>query len=291
MFKYTGVSMQIAARAAEVATGDNWNDLWTEKIKTPLGLNSTQFGVINNPRVAGGLASSPADIIRLARFILSNGKNTNGVQVVDSNLMQELWKDQTNKAPVIAAPYTIHPLYNNPYNADTIRYGIGTWLDIYNLIKNYQEQISGGGAFGSIMWINRCNNTCGVVFTYSTYTKVWETTFQVMDVVNSIYPNQCYTTKIENSENTIPSEYKLLQNYPNPFNPTTKIEFDLPKSENVKIEIFDILGRKKEVLLDKRLSIGTHHIIFNGNNYSSGIYFYRLTTDSYSDTKKLLLLR
>lgn len=97
-------------------------------------------------------------------------------------------------------------------------------------------------------------------------------------------------TSIEDNDN-ITLDFKLYQNYPNPFNPMTKIEFILPKSENVKIEVFDILGRKKEVLLDEILNEGKHYIIFNGNNYASGIYFYRLTAGSYSDTKKLLLLR
>ena len=159
MFKYTGVSMQVAARAAEIATGQNWNTLWTNKIKTPLGLTGTQFGVITNPRVAGGLVSTPADILKFAQFILRNGKDRNGVQVVDSIWMQEMWKDQTNMAPIIAMPYPFNPPYNNPYGADTIRYGIGTWLDIYNPKTNYQEQLSGGGAFGSIMWVNRYINT------------------------------------------------------------------------------------------------------------------------------------
>ncbi|GAB6282769.1 MAG: hypothetical protein STSR0008_15180 [Ignavibacterium sp.] len=290
MFKYTGVSMQVAARVSEIATGDNWNDIWINKIKIPLELNSTQFVVINNPMVAGGLVSSPADIIRLARFILNNGKNTSGVQVVDSVFMQELWKDQTNKAPVIASPYPANPPYNNPYNADTIRYGIGTWLDIYNNIENYQEQISGGGAFGTIMWVNRCNNTCGVVFTFSSYSKVWETTFQVIDAVNKIFPNNCYVTSVNEIE-TQPTTYQLYQNYPNPFNPTTKIEFIIAKSENVRIEIFDVLGRKKEVLLDKRLAGGTHQIIFNGNNYSSGVYFYRMQAGNFIATKKFILIR
>ncbi|MEW6507706.1 MAG: serine hydrolase [Bacteroidota bacterium] len=255
MFKYTGVSMQVAARAAELATGETWNNLWTNKIKIPLGLNATQFGVINNPRAAGGLVSSPADIIRLARFILNNGKNTDGVQVVNSVLMQEMWKDQTNKAPVIATPYPVNPPYNNPYNADTIRYGIGTWLDIYNPVENYQEQISGGGAFGSIMWINRCNKTCGVVFTYSTFSKVCETTFQVIDVVNKIFPKNCYATSVNETESQ-PTTYQLYQNYPNPFNPETTIEYEIPSNEKaemikVTLKVYDALGREVATLVDE----------------------------------------
>jgi CubicO group peptidase (beta-lactamase class C family) len=196
MFKYTGVSMQVAARAAEIASGEKFNNLWTEKIKNPLNLKSSQFGFLDNPRVAGGLVSCPSDIIRLAKFILDNGRNEKGEQIIDSSLMQELWIDQTGKAPIIASPYPFHPEYNNPYNEDTIRYGIGTWLDIYNPLTQYQEQISGAGAFGSIMWVNRCNNTCGVIYTYSSYSKVWKTSFQIIDEFNKIYPNQCYQSQV-----------------------------------------------------------------------------------------------
>jgi len=89
----------------------------------------------------------------------------------------------------------------------------------------------------------------------------------------------------------IPNSIELFQNYPNPFNPITKIEFMIQETQNVKLELFDILGTKKEVLLDKRFSGGKHSILFDASNYSSGTYFYRLTTKSYKKTKKLLLLR
>ncbi len=95
---------------------------------------------------------------------------------------------------------------------------------------------------------------------------------------------------VENSKE-IPNSIELLQNYPNPFNPITKIEFIIPETQNVKLELFDILGSKKEVLLDKRLSGGKHSILFDASNYSSGTYFYRLITKSFIKTKKLLLLK
>ena len=90
MFKYTGVSMQVAARAPEISASDTGDNLWTHTIKIPLGLGATQFGVINNPRVAGGLASTHVDIIRWGRFILNDGKNTAGNQIIDNAWMQEL---------------------------------------------------------------------------------------------------------------------------------------------------------------------------------------------------------
>lgn len=273
MFKYTGVSMQVAGRAAEIATGQNWNTLWENKIKNPLGLTNTKFGVITNPRVAGGLVSTPSDIIKFAQFILKNGKDKNGVQVVDSIWMQEMWQDQTNLAPIIAMPYPFNPQYNNPYGADTIRYGIGTWLDIYNRTQSYQEQISGGGAFGSIMWVNRCNNTCGVIFTYSSYSNVVQTSFQVIDVVNTIYPNQCYqTTSISENKNE-----STIFIYPNPATDMVHLQTE---NEIIKsIKIFNVQGEFIQKYFTNDFSV---------TNLAQGIYFIRVETDKSDFTNKLI---
>jgi len=91
--------------------------------------------------------------------------------------------------------------------------------------------------------------------------------------------------------NLVPDKYSLEQNYPNPFNPVTKIVFSVPKSENVSLKIFDILGREKENLINKKMNPGTYEIIFDGSKYSSGIYFYSLQTGNYSDTKKMVILK
>lgn len=269
-FKYSGVSMQVAARCAEIATGQDWNTLWTNKIKNPLGLNNTQFDVITNPRVAGGLVSTPSDIMKLARFILRNGKNDLGVQIVDSIWMQELWKDQTNKARVIASPYPYSPPFNNPYGADTIRYGIGTWLDIYNTSENFQEQISGAGAFGSVMWVNRCNNTCGVVFTYAIYGNVWPITFQIIDVVNTIYPNQCYQIiGVIELNNHFPG----MNIYPNPTQSQLTI-FNLPTDFSEVVSIYNSMGQ----LMFSEHKNGSHFSIQTGH-LNKGIYFLQVKTD------------
>lgn len=95
-----------------------------------------------------------------------------------------------------------------------------------------------------------------------------------------------------NSESDLfPSGFNLYQNYPNPFNPKTDIEFDLAKSQNVKLSIYDILGSEKEILLNKYMQKGKHKVIFDGSNYSSGIYLYKIITDNYVQTKKMVLLQ
>jgi len=89
----------------------------------------------------------------------------------------------------------------------------------------------------------------------------------------------------------LPSEFKLSQNYPNPFNPTTTIEFDLPTASEVNLEVFNILGQKVAVLIDGRLSAGTHRVTYDASNEPSGVYFYRLSHSKGIETKKMTLLK
>ncbi len=91
--------------------------------------------------------------------------------------------------------------------------------------------------------------------------------------------------------NEIPTEYFLAQNYPNPFNPETRIRYKIPSETNVTLKVYDVLGREIAVLVDKEQYAGIYEVVFNGKNLSSGIYFYKLETDNYSDSKKLLLLK
>jgi hypothetical protein len=95
----------------------------------------------------------------------------------------------------------------------------------------------------------------------------------------------------------IPGNFKLSQNYPNPFNPETKIKFDILKSSNgisnsnVTLKIFDITGREVAVLVNETLQAGTYEATFDGSKLNSGVYYYRLTADGYSETKKMMLLK
>ncbi|MBK7104690.1 MAG: T9SS type A sorting domain-containing protein [Ignavibacteriae bacterium] len=90
---------------------------------------------------------------------------------------------------------------------------------------------------------------------------------------------------------TIPTEYNLAQNYPNPFNPSTQIEFSLPQKSNVTLKIFDALGKEIANLINGTKSAGKYQVSFNAINLSSGIYFYRLETDKFTETRKMLLIK
>lgn len=93
-----------------------------------------------------------------------------------------------------------------------------------------------------------------------------------------------------NSAN-IPEKNELLSNYPNPFNPETVISFSIKTQTNVKLMIFDVLGRKVKELVNEEKQPGTYNVKFNAYNLSSGIYFYTLITNNFVQTKKMLLLK
>jgi photosystem II stability/assembly factor-like uncharacterized protein len=89
----------------------------------------------------------------------------------------------------------------------------------------------------------------------------------------------------------VPLDFKLSQNYPNPFNPTTQIEYSLPKSEHVKIFIYNTIGQKVRTLENGVVSAGLHEVIINAQDLASGIYYYRIEAGKFHDVKKMILLK
>lgn len=98
-------------------------------------------------------------------------------------------------------------------------------------------------------------------------------------------------TSVSQENSIIPAEYFLSDNFPNPFNPTTKISYSIPKASFVNLSVYDIIGRKIATLVNEEKPLGKYEIIFNGNNLSSGIYFYSLKTNDFIKTKKFILMK
>lgn len=96
---------------------------------------------------------------------------------------------------------------------------------------------------------------------------------------------------IKQVSSVILEKYSLYQNYPNPFNPETQIKFDLPTTSNVKLQVYDILGKVVDVLVNEKLNQGKYQVNFNAKNLSSGIYFYQIITQDYQAYKKMLLIK
>jgi hypothetical protein len=98
-------------------------------------------------------------------------------------------------------------------------------------------------------------------------------------------------TTAVNENGTTPTSFKLEQNYPNPFNPTTNISFSLPSRSFVSLKVFDLMGREVATLVSEELSAGNHLRQWNAMDMPSGVYFYRLQADKFTETKGLILLR
>ena len=94
-----------------------------------------------------------------------------------------------------------------------------------------------------------------------------------------------------NREQGVPLKYELLQNFPNPFNPSTKIKFSIIKNQYVSLKIYNSIGKEIAELINKDLSAGTYSVEWNAKNFASGVYYYSIITENYTDYKKMILLK
>ncbi|MFZ4591486.1 MAG: YCF48-related protein [Ignavibacteria bacterium] len=99
------------------------------------------------------------------------------------------------------------------------------------------------------------------------------------------------SVSVQNISSEIPASYSLGQNYPNPFNPITNVKFSIINSEQLKLIVFDIMGREVQTLVNERLQPGTYEVTFDGSRINSGVYFYQMVSGNYKETKRLLLLK
>jgi uncharacterized delta-60 repeat protein len=129
----------------------------------------------------------------------------------------------------------------------------------------------------------------------SSNNKFYVTGYSEIDI--STYESVLTTIMLPGSEkdNNIEPEtalnFNLNQNYPNPFNPSTTIGFDIPQSSNVKLVIYDMLGKVVDILVNKQMDAGSYNVSYTNNNLSSGIYFYELNAGTYRDIKRMTLIK
>ncbi len=189
---------------------------------------------------------------------------------------------------------TVRTCYNFQ-SANFICQGIypDTLFGYISLRKNfsYQDQFGGGGSSATEYF----KHNIGLIYYYSSFSTA---TFQSVSIyslrgciVNGVPIGDTSTVLINSISNLIPENFLLSQNYPNPFNPITVIKFEIPSSSNVKLSVFNSLGKEIEILVNEKLQSGSYEITFDGSNYPSGIYFYKLEGDGFIETKRMVLVK
>jgi len=123
-----------------------------------------------------------------------------------------------------------------------------------------------------------------------------EKNYILLQQTSNVYKlNSVYTavTSVQTTtlSNTVPSKFDLQQNYPNPFNPVTNIKFDVVNTGNVKLIVYNQLGKEVETLIDGVTNAGSYEVQFDASKLNSGVYFYKLQSDNVSLTKKMLLVK
>ena len=174
--------------------------------------------------------------------------------------------------------------------------GIGARINLYSGNLSEIREISGGSSMGTqdMLWqhfgVGNHSMIDSIIVSWP-YGNTPE-----LQKLRNIPVNQTITIEecvigIKSNNNQIPLDYSLLQNHPNPFNPTTKIKFELPASDDVKLKIYDNLGNEVTTLIDSKLNAGYYEIEFKGENLSSGVYFYKLIAGNYIVTRKMVLIK
>lgn len=188
---------------------------------------------------------------------------------------------------------------HNPPFSRAVEYEINEQARTVTLVWEYRNTPSTFGAFmGNVQRLENGNTIIGwggnfgplptVTEVSPNGTKLLEMKFPVM-----VFSYRAYKFNWDYIDPgpPKPTSYVLKQNYPNPFNPITNIEFDLPEAQYVNLKIYDITGREIAQLVNQSMPAQKHIIKWDASNFSSGVYFYQITTDNFKVTKKMILLR
>jgi hypothetical protein len=187
----------------------------------------------------------------------------------------------TNAGNVWRLADTNHLTYNTLFkvsypaaNRITCVGGAGTILTSTDGGATWTQQVSGTTAILYGVYFSDANHGCavgegGVILTTTDG--------------GAVFVNQIGTE--------IPDKYSLGQNYPNPFNPATKIKFNIKETGFVTLKVYDILGKEISSLVNQKMQPGEYETSFDGSSLKSGVYFYKLQTGSFTETKKMLLVK
>ena len=231
----------------------------------------------------GPITSTATDAINLSRVILRQGTAGSApTLIIDGIYIDNVWNN--NVLPVELSSFT------SAINKRDVTLRWSTASETNN--SNFEiERSSVNGSYskvGSVAGNGTVSSTSNYFFTdrnlssgnYSYRLKQidFNGSFEYFNLNNEVNVG-------------IPSKFELSQNYPNPFNPSTTINFDIPSDGKVSIKLFDMSGKEVAVLVNEVKTAGYYSVNFNASSLSSGIYFYNITADNFTSTKKMTLIK
>lgn len=231
------------------------------------------------------------------------------------------WKNRiylldAEKFQIMTGGLNLTPQFSYTFTAEEIAagyqlYSLATDLNGDGFTEFYVLAYHGTGQRQSFKIFDIITNTIlfeknDVSFSYSYPTLLDADSDEILDCIvtkfdfpyNNQYYYEVYSTGIssKNNEGIFKPDFKLKQNFPNPFNPTTTINFSLENESSITLEIFNTTGEKVKTLFQGIEKAGLHSIVWNGsdnfgNQLPTGVYFYRLNTKDFAETKKLIILK
>jgi len=164
--------------------------------------------------------------------------------------------------------------------------------DRYTVVASFEADLSGLGGGAAVVFasgfLNPSANQDGAAF--GLFVALPNGTVVALPPSGGMASKAAEADK-SNDEGLLPNEFSLAQNYPNPFNPTTVISFSLPVASDVTLRVYNVLGQEVKTLVNENLSAGEHQVTFNANDFGSGVYFYKISAGSFTDTRKMMLVK
>jgi aminopeptidase N len=189
-----------------------------------------------------------------------------------------------------------HPLYANTYSITSV--GTNSWLVKFTAKQTQSNptffqmplEIKIGFSNSTDTTIRFMNTSNGQIFSWAFSKQPASVTFDPNSNILLKTASLSLVSDVKETGKT-PHSYQMDQNYPNPFNPSTRISYELGASEDVLIRVYDVMGHQLRTLVSERQPEGRHEIQFNGEDLPSGAYYYQIKAGSFSQTKKMMLLK
>ena len=153
------------------------------------------------------------------------------------------------------------------------------------------QAISFTDSTSSGSWTSLPDSILHLIVKNSLYVNIHSNNFSAGEIRSTVTFGSGVITGVEQVSQEIPASFQLDQNFPNPFNPSTSIGFDIMRTSHISLRVYNVLGQEIATLVDEIMAPGQYNVRFNAARLTSGVYFYKLSTESFTQTRKMVLLK